>query len=223
MWRADGVPRWVWLTGITLVALSWLPLVLIVRARAVPSREPRLHVVQDMDDQPSYRPQAASTLFADGRAMRLDPDGTVARGELREDDARHEGRLAGAWVTTIPVPTTETLLARGRERFTVLCAPCHGPDGRGDGTVAARAESLQEGTWVPPTPLHTAAVSALPAGQLFVTIKNGVRNMPGYASQTDSRDRWAIVAHLRTIRGGVGSGAVDRPSGPVAGQAQGAP
>ena len=37
----------------------------------------------------------------------------------------------------------------------------------------------------------------MPVGQLFETITNGVRTMPGYAYQVPVSDRWAIVAYVR--------------------------
>jgi mono/diheme cytochrome c family protein len=200
MSRTERIPRWLYATGITLVVLSWLPLALIARARVVPSREPRIHPIQDMDNQPRYKAQDPSTLFADGRAMRLDPKGTVAGGELGDDQALVEGKEGGAWVRAFPVLLTEDLMRRGQERYAIYCAACHGLSGYGDGPVAKRAESLEEGTWVPPTSYHTDAVRNQPVGQIFGTVSRGVRNMPAYASQIPARDRWAIVAYVRALQ-----------------------
>ena len=36
--------------------------------------------------------------------------------------------------------------------------------------------------------------------QVFATITNGVRNMPGYAAQIPVADRWAIVAYVRALQ-----------------------
>ncbi len=35
---------------------------------------------------------------------------------------------------------------------------------------------------------------------MFSTISNGVRKMPGYASQIKLKDRWAIVAYVRALQ-----------------------
>jgi len=37
-------------------------------------------------------------------------------------------------------------------------------------------------------------------GQLFNTITNGIRKMPGYAGQIPVADRWAIVAYVRCLQ-----------------------
>jgi mono/diheme cytochrome c family protein len=198
------MPRWVSYTVIVLVVLSWIPLALIMRARHTKKMQPRVHIIQDMDNQPRYNTQARSAMFADRRAMRPPVSGTIARGELREDDAffrglRDRGDLS-SWVEVIPVPVTMQQLRRGRERYDIFCSPCHGLTGHGDGMVSKRADALQEGTWTPPSSFHTDLLRGRAEGQLFNTITNGVRNMPAYASQISVEDRWAIVAYVRALQ-----------------------
>ena len=48
---------------------------------------------QDMQDQPRYKPLAASEFFADDRSARPMVEGTVARGHLRIDEARYTGKI----------------------------------------------------------------------------------------------------------------------------------
>ncbi|PWB75022.1 MAG: quinol:cytochrome C oxidoreductase [Holophagae bacterium] len=153
-----------------------------------------------MDNQPKYRPQSRNRLFADRRAMRPPVEGTVARGELREDDRLYRGAVGGVWVEEIPVPVTDQLLRRGRARYDIYCSPCHGLAGYGDGMVAKRADALQEGTWTPPASFHSELVRGRPVGHLYNTISNGIRNMPAYGPQITVEDRWAIVAYLRALQ-----------------------
>jgi mono/diheme cytochrome c family protein len=82
----------------------------------------------------------------------------------------------------------------------IYCSPCHGLAGYGDGMVAKRAEELQEGTWTPPSSMHSDLIRVRPAGQLFNTITNGIRNMPAYGQQISVEDRWAIVAYVRALQ-----------------------
>jgi len=194
------MPRWLVYSLILLAAASLVPLALIARARSTTSELPRIQPIRDMAKQPKYKTQSANPLFADGRAMRPAVEGTVARGELHEDAAFWTGRSTDGWVTAFPVPVTAQLLRRGQERYDVYCAPCHGLAGYGDGPVAKRADALQEGTWTPPSSYHTDLVRSRPAGHLFNTISNGIRNMPGYAAQIPAADRWAIVAYVRALQ-----------------------
>jgi mono/diheme cytochrome c family protein len=194
------LPRFFVYTALVLVALSLIPLALIARARLLPSTSPRIQIVQDMGQQPKLKTQSANPLFADGRAMRPPVSGTIARGALRADAALYEGKANGAWITALPVAVSEQLMRRGRERYDIFCAPCHGLAGYGDGVVAKRAEALQEGTWTPPSSFHTDLVRSRPVGDLYNTVANGVRNMPGYGAQIPVEDRWAIVAYVRALQ-----------------------
>jgi mono/diheme cytochrome c family protein len=184
---------------IVAVAVALVPPLLVARARVVKSRQPRIHLVPDMDNQPKVRTQQYNPLFADRRAMRRPPAGTVARGDLQEDDHLYRGRVANDWATTFPMPVTEAMMRRGQERFNIYCAPCHGLDGAGRGPVAARAEQIG-GPWVPPLSYHQAQVRDRPHGHIFNTITNGIRTMPAYGPQIPAADRWAIVAYVRALQ-----------------------
>jgi len=203
------------LTTLAIVAL--IPPLWIARARLVQSSQPRWHTFTDMDFQAKAKPQTVSALFGDGRADRLPVAGTVARGQLRDDERLYRGldpnapapppapgaAAAGpavAWLAEFPLPVTAEMMKRGRQRYNVYCAPCHGLAGEGDGLVARRAAELQQGTWVPPTSLQSEAVRGQPVGQLFNTISNGVRKMPAYGAQISVPDRWAIVLYLRALQ-----------------------
>ncbi len=195
-----GVPRWMFLVTIILVALSWIPLGYIARARTSKHGYTRQSVVPDMDKQPKFKPQAPNAMFADGRADRRPVQGTVARGRVDGDERFSKGKANGQWVTAFPMPVTDQMMRRGQERFNIYCAPCHGLSGNGNGIVAKRADALQEGTWVPPSSLHDPNVRSRPLGHLFNTITNGIRNMPAYGPQIKEADRWAIVAYVKALQ-----------------------
>lgn len=199
-----SIPRWLAYVVVVLVVLSWVPIALTLRARNVKTTKPRIHIIQDMDNQPRINSQARNPLYADRRGMRPPVPGTVARGELAEDNPLYRGIQDGedwtSWVEEIPVPVTLRMVQRGQERYDIYCSPCHGLAGYGDGMVSRRADELQEGTWTPPSSLHTDLIRSRPAGQLFNTITNGIRNMPGYGPQISVEDRWAIVAYVRALQ-----------------------
>jgi mono/diheme cytochrome c family protein len=172
---------------------------------------------QDMQDQPRYKPLAASSFFIDGRSARPIPPGAVARDALNATDMVHTGWANGItsatprttqpgavesfgqpvpgavrYADTIPLPLNQALLERGRERFDIYCSPCHGYLGDGDGMVARR------GFKIPPS-LHHDRVRYAPPGYLFQVITNGYGGMGDYANQIPVEDRWAIVAYLRAL------------------------
>ncbi len=193
------IPRPLVYGGILLAALALIPLALIARARVTTSSEPRIQLIRDMGRQPKFKTQSADPMFADGRAMRPEVAGTVARGERHANAAFWTGRDADGWVTAFPVAVNDALLRRGQERYDIFCAPCHGLAGYGDGPVAKRADALQEGTWTPPSSYHTDLVRQRPLGFIFNTITYGIRNMPAYGPQIPASDRWAIIAYVRAL------------------------
>jgi mono/diheme cytochrome c family protein len=91
-------------------------------------------------------------------------------------------------------------MERGRQRFGIYCTPCHGQIGQGDGMVAKRADQLAQGTWVPPSNITQENLRQMSVGELFNSVTNGVRNMPGYGPQIKTEDRWAIIMYVRALQ-----------------------
>ncbi|MDP7004597.1 MAG: cytochrome c [Phycisphaerales bacterium] len=200
-------PAWIKWTVIVITCIATIPLALIFRARTSYSDKPRIHIIQNMDNQPKFVSQEASTLFLDGRAMRPRVEGTIARNGMASDTHLFMGVTDGAWSTEYPSSLTvdHDFLLRGQERFNIYCSPCHGAVGKGEGLIHTRANQLVEtginGTsWVAPKNLHEEVIKEQPVGQLFNSITKGVRTMAAYGSQISTKDRWAIVAYIKALQ-----------------------
>jgi mono/diheme cytochrome c family protein len=148
---------------------------------------------QDMHDQPKYVPLRESTFFSDARSARPVIAGTVARGQLRDDSLLYTGKVNNADATMFPFAIDDQVMARGRERFDIYCAPCHSRTGSGDGMIVRR------GYRRPPS-LHIDRLREAPAGHFFDVITNGFGAMPDYATQIKAEDRWAIIAYVRALQ-----------------------
>jgi len=204
----DRLPKIVTYGMIILTTAATVPLALAAKARYTKSRDPRIHAIGDMDWQPKYKAQRQNPVFSDTRAQRQAVAGTIAVGELREDDHYYRGKVDGEFARTFPfqLPLTQQTVERGQQRFGIYCAPCHGLLGDGQGMITKRAEALIESgrgrgmAWVPPTDVNQPHIAAQPVGQLFDVITNGIRNMPPYASQIPTEDRWAIVMYMRALQ-----------------------
>jgi mono/diheme cytochrome c family protein len=172
------------------------------------SDQPPVHLIHNMDTQErgkAYR-RDTSGLFADGRAMRPPVEGTVARGQLNDDPVLFEG-LDEAGKPTKLFPSAvkvdgkipDSLAARGKGRFEVYCAPCHGVAGDGKGTLAALALDGGPRLLVAPPSFNDERRKGLLAGQFFAAMTVGVNagNMPSYALQLTPDDRWAVAAYIR--------------------------
>lgn len=148
---------------------------------------------RDMRDQPRYETMEYSDFFSDGQSARPPIEGTIAHGELNEDEAFHTGKEAGRFVANLPVPVDHKLLTRGQQRFQIYCTPCHDRIGTGHGMI------VQRGFEQPPS-YHIDRLRQAPAGHFFDVITNGFDTMPRFAPQITPQDRWAIVAYIRALQ-----------------------
>jgi Cytochrome C oxidase, cbb3-type, subunit III len=167
----------------------------------------------DMHVQPRYNPYDPTDFFGDGRSARQPVAGTVPRdANVGETDEASAGGSAGgniggtpssvtraggsdgdANANAFPFAMTREVLERGRERFNIFCAPCHGLGGDGDGMI------VQRGFQTPPS-YHLDRLRNAPAGHFFDVITNGFGAMYPYGYRVPVRDRWAIVAYIRALQ-----------------------
>ncbi|WP_373651531.1 cytochrome c [Schlesneria sp. DSM 10557] len=171
----------------------------------------------DMYDQPRYEPLEQSHFFRDGLSARPPVEGTIARGNLREDQPFYTGKQGDGLAVRIPEAAFQALydrnparfgspfdsiepaelrlqlMIRGKDRFEIFCSVCHGQSGEGDGIIVRR------GFRKPPS-FHTDRLREVPNGHFFDVITHGFGAMSSYASRIDAADRWAIVAYLRALQ-----------------------
>jgi len=103
--------------------------------------------------------------------------------------------VADMGAPTNPVEADETSIARGAELYGINCVPCHGADGKGNGSVAA---FLQERK---PADLTSAVVRSVSDGALFLTLTNG--KLPFMVPMNENlteRERWDVVNYLRVLQ-----------------------
>ena len=171
-----------------------------------------LQIFPDMKIQLKLRPQTPNGFFASGLSSQLPPPGTIAQSQpLRVGEQEvypfedlpvntglpaNTGRKPGAtnFVELNPFPVTGRLLARGQQRYTIYCAPCHGQTGEGNGITK------KIGAMAIVANLHDKRIVELADGELFNTVSHGKNNMQGYAPQIVVEDRWAIIAYLRALQ-----------------------
>jgi len=167
---------------------------------------------QDMQDQPKMKPFRSTTFFRDGLSWRQPVEGTVPRGYLRTDSEFFTGKKKGIQpsaqptpaagsvtsafpddVETFPIPITEEVVTRGRQRYEIFCSVCHGLTGYGDGMIVRRGFRRAAS-------YHDDRLRQAPVGHFFDAITNGWGAMPSYAAQIPVQDRWAIVAYIRALQ-----------------------
>lgn len=147
----------------------------------------------DMFNQPKSKPLGMNNFFHDGASSRPIPPHTVARGHLDEDEAFYTGMIGTNLVTEFPFPITREVLERGRERFDIYCAVCHGLSGDGNGMI------VQRGFPAPPS-YHIERLRDAPVGHFYDVITRGYGVMYSYAARVEPPDRWAIAAYIRALQ-----------------------
>ena len=179
-----------------------------------------IEVFPDMVRQPKIRAQAPSGFFGDGRGPRVPVAGTVPIGYempmpateanpgMAPVAAKHEpshlgftgdtdyystGKMGTNWGTGFPIDVTAELMERGRQRFAINCAVCHGMTGQGDGITK------QYGLTTVVT-LQDERIRKMADGEIFNTITNGKNTMLAYGPNVVVNDRWAIIAYLRALQ-----------------------
>jgi mono/diheme cytochrome c family protein len=207
---SSQMPKWITAFIVASTAFALIPFAIAAKARTSRSPDPHFHIFPDMDFQPKFKSDQPMDLFEDGRANRGEIAGTFARGSLNADDVFYRGieHRADAdngqqWTTGFPrqLEINDQLMKRGKNRFEIYCAPCHGYDGRGQGAVPQRV-AAGGGAWQARNLVDASNPVAInmPNGQLFNTISNGYNTMMGYAAQIPHADRWAIVLYVRALQ-----------------------
>lgn len=180
---------------LTCLGLAVLTILSVLGFRGTVSRRPPIELFSDMVRQPRLRPQDQFAFFPDGRASRVPVEGAVARGAPDPNDPVITGRYRGTtnYLEVNPAPVTRELLERGRNRFEINCAPCHGlqGDGKGISTRLGLTAIAQ---------LHDPRIVRMCDGEIFNTIGRGRGLMQGYARAIAPGDRWAVVAFLRALQ-----------------------
>ncbi len=165
--------------------------------------KPPFEIFPDMNYQPKVKDQQPSAFFADGLASRPPVDGTVAEEMPAVMDYWATGKYDAAhWGDGIPVhaskdgerplAVTDSDLARGRERYTINCAICHGAAGDGKGITSQYGINA--------TSYQSDRLRAMNDGEIFNTITNGKGQMMGYGYNIAIDDRWRIIMYIRALQ-----------------------
>ena len=139
-------------------------------------------------------------------------DDSIAEADAPSACTGATGTLATlrAWLdgAELPLPIAgskpaidEAMRTRGTALFTRYCVTCHGERGDGTGPTASQLMERPANFTLGIYELRTTEHEALPTDQdLFRTITEGVHGtaMPPWFALPE-RDRWALVAHLKTL------------------------
>lgn len=152
-----------------------------------------LSCAQKMGTQPGHKPLDGTELRADGGAIRDGQPGTMRSHFGVDGKIVVQDPPVDISSDTTPFPLTRELLSRGRERFEINCAVCHGLAGYGDGMI------VQRGFLRSPS-FHDQRLRDAPIGHFYDVMTHGFGAMARYSDQVEFQDRWAIAAYIRALQ-----------------------
>ena len=92
-----------------------------------------------------------------------------------------------------PIPIDAASLEEGRKLYLRNCASCHGPSGKGDGSMA-----LAGGT--PANLTDEAWDHGSSDGEVFVVIRDGTSSdMEPYKDKLTEKQMWQLVNYIRSL------------------------
>lgn len=137
----------------------------------------------DMMYQPSIKPYEEPLPYPDlsitSKGIRVDP---IIPREVFEE------------MTVNPVSPDNASLEKGGLLFKNFCAPCHGPEGKGDGPV------VKKGFY--PVNLTAPLTQGRTDGYIYAYIRFGGKvMMPSYRESLSEQDAWDLVNYVRKLQG----------------------
>lgn len=179
--------------------------------------KPPIRIFPDMDEQDKIRAQKPDDFFADGHGSRMPVGETQPRGFNANGDTMiggipeyefggqtgyyytgHVGDYYGSGMPEEMKLTEENagaLVRRGKERFGIYCAVCHGKSGDGQGMTSKYGVP-----GIANFHLDNFKPASYPDGRIFETITHGKGMMGAYGYNIPVRDRWAIISYVRTLQ-----------------------
>lgn len=149
-----------------------------------------IQYMPDMSKGPSLKAQQVNDLDPAFTAVRVPVKGTIPRDYDPYPFATAD-TVGPAMLLFNPLPRTKEVFLTGRKYFNNYCIVCHGPKGDGRGYITSKFPA--------PPSLLTERIRDFQDGRIFHLITRGRGNMPGYATQLKSAQRWAIVYYVRAL------------------------
>jgi len=156
----------------------------------------------DMADSRAYETYSANPIFADGQTNREPVSGTVKRGELlpfhlAKDKVGDTANYFASKLVKSPLAALSADDLKESERlYLINCAICHGPKLDGNGPLWKNGDGP-----FPSKPAQLAGDARydnMPEGQMFYSVTYGKNLMGSYASQLDRKQRWMVIAYIKS-------------------------
>ncbi len=123
---------------------------------------------------------------------------TIARGKLDyyfpyENTTADYERAKKDVICPDNIPATLENIQEGKRLFDINCIVCHGPAGKGDGTI------VKDDKFPPPPAYQTDQIKNLSDGGKYFSITFGKNNMGPYGPNLSPDERWKVIHYVNYL------------------------
>ena len=157
--------------------------------------KPNYQYMPNMYEAVGYETYQQVDFLPGGQEAMLPPANTIPRGWMPYGiENTPEGKdLARLLVSPLDSMQSEANLAKGAELYTIYCAICHGPKGKGQGTLVKREKILG-------VPSYDDVARNVSVGTTFHTIQYGLNSMGSYTSQLNTKEAWQVSEYVMQLK-----------------------
>lgn len=137
-------------------------------------------------------------------------EGTIARGDMMAYRLKNDslGYLQSANVKSPLIPGSVNMKEAER-LYLINCGICHGTKLDGNGPLFKGGEGPYTAA---PKDLLSAEIKALAEGTMFHSLTYGKGQMGSYASQLNTKQRWEVVAYIKSKQFPTGADTASKPA-----------
>jgi mono/diheme cytochrome c family protein len=169
--------------------------VLVFLSSCFDERKPNYQYMPNMYEPVGYESYGEVDFLPNGQEALVPPANTVNRGWLpygieNTPEGKEIARLNKSPLDSI---MREENLRVGKELYDIYCAICHGPKGKGQGTLVKREKILG-------VPSYDDVARNITVGTTFHTIQYGLNSMGSYASQMNTTEMWQVSEYVMQLK-----------------------
>ncbi len=166
------------------------------------SQSPGVEYMPDMYRSPAIEAYV-DYRFPDSLTSLQAPENSIPRGYIpyAYPNTNEGYELAGKQLSN-PYEVSEKQIKEGKKLYTSFCAHCHGPKGKGEGSITnAIYGAVPSYVDEIPNRRGNRSMSQLSEGHIYHTIMFGLNAMGPHSSLIREQDRWKIVSYVLTLQG----------------------
>lgn len=159
------------------------------------NNRPNYQYMPNMYEPVGYETYQEVYWLPDGSEALLPAENTIARGENPYDIANDPAgkELSRSQTSPLDSLNSEVNLAKGKELYDIYCTICHGPQGKGQGTLVKREKILG-------VPSYADPARDITVGSTYHVIYYGLNSMGSYAGQLDYKERWQVSEYVMKLK-----------------------